>query len=240
MPDSLVISHLRSIIQDSGPIYAESLLHEGEAIFEPWNAFSSLLIAAPAIYWAWRLRGQYRKYWFLALCMPFLFLNGMGSTFFHATRSSNLLLLMDFLPAAIVTLMVSIYLWAKALPKGWMVVPVILVSAGLRFMAFRFVDPPLSINLSYLVGGLTFLIPLVILLRRTQFKGLGYIIATIGAFAVALLCRQIDLDTIHILPMGTHFLWHAFTGIGGFMMGAYLYSLESNLSQPETKNEMAV
>ncbi len=227
MPDSLTLP-IQSLIHDHGPMYAETISSAGGWIIEPWNALSSLVIAAPAVYWAWKLRGQYRKFWFLALCMPFLFLNGLGSTLFHATRSSDLLLMMDVLPAAIVTMLVSIYFWVRALPKWWMVIPVMVVSGGLRPLMFYLFEPPLSINMGYLVGGLTFLIPLVIILSRTKFQGVGYIIGVIAAFTVALLCRQFDLDSMGILPMGTHFLWHVFTGIGGFMIGGYLYSLEKN------------
>lgn len=216
-------------ILDFGPIYAETANAPGHLIVEPFNAWSSILIALPAIYWAWRLRGQYKKYWFLSLCMPFLFLNGLGSTLFHATRSSNILLVMDFAPAAVVTLAVTIYLWAKVLRKWYWTTSVIVALMALRFAASASFPPPLSINLSYAVGGLGFLIPLVLLLVRMKGKGTGIIVATFLAFGAALFCREADPwpAITAVLPQGTHFLWHAFTGVGGFLLGQFLYTLET-------------
>jgi len=227
LPDSVIKQQLG--IADFGPVYAETANAPGEFIIEPFNAWSSILIALPAIYWAWRLRGQYKQYWFLTLCMPFLFLNGLGSTLFHATRSSNILLLMDFLPAAIVTLAVTIYLWARVLRKWYWTT---LVSVGLFFLrglAASMFDPPLSINVGYAVGGLGFLIPLIILLVRMKGKGTGIITATFLAFAAALFFREADPwpEVTAVLPMGTHFLWHTATGVGGFLLGLFLYTLET-------------
>ena len=231
-------------ILDSGPIYAETLHMHGDVIIEPWNAISSIAIALPALYWGWRLRKDLRKYWFIALCMPFLFLNGLGSTLFHATRSSNFLLFMDFLPAAIVTLMVSIFLWAKAVRKWYWVLVAIVISTVLRFGVMSLTDPPLSINLGYAVGGITFLVPLVILLVRMKGKGTGLIVATILSFCFALLFREADAWNPPILPMGTHFLWHIATGVGGFLLGSYLYLLISNpepgKAKPEPKSKEAL
>jgi len=225
--DSLIRDHLG--ILDFGPIYAETANVPGEVIVEPFNAWSSLLIALPAVYWAWRLWGRYRQYWFLTLCMPFLFLNGLGSTLFHATRSSNALLVMDFAPAAIVTLAVTIYLWAKVLRKWHITTLVIIALGAARFGVASSFEPPLSINLSYAVGGLGFLIPLIILLVQMKGKGTFTIIATFLAFGAALLCREADPWPVvtEVLPMGTHFLWHAFTGVGGFLLGSFLYTLET-------------
>lgn len=238
--DTTIVSIKNQLgILDSGPIYAETLHMHGGSIMEPWNAFSSIAIALPALYWAWKLRKELRQYWFLALCMPFLFLNGLGSTLFHATRSSNLLLLMDFLPAAIVTLMVSIYLWAKAVRKWYYVLTAILVSMGLRFLMMASFQPPLSINMGYLVGGLTFLIPLVIMLVRMKGRGTGIIVATILSFTLALIFREIDTRAVDALPMGTHFLWHIATGVGGFLLGSFLYLLASEKAPARQKAELA-
>lgn len=226
-------------ILDSGPIYAETLHMHGDVIIEPWNAFSSIAIALPALYWGWRLRKNLRQYWFIAICMPFLFLNGLGSTLFHATRSSNLLLLMDFLPAAIVTLMVSIYLWGKAVRKWYFVLAAILISTGMRFGVMSWTAPPLSINLGYGIGGLTFLIPLVILLVRMKGRGTGLIVATILSFGFALFFREADTWEPLVLPMGTHFLWHIATGVGGFLLGAFLYLIASESKSGDAENQVS-
>ncbi len=96
---------------DGGPIYAETDL---SVLFtEPWNALSSLAILLPAVYWAVRLRGDYRTYSFIFYCIPLLFLGGLGSTLFHAFRVSKWLLLMDVLPTATLTLSVSFIFGTK-------------------------------------------------------------------------------------------------------------------------------
>lgn len=220
------LAALEATILDHGPIYHETLAMPGDWVIEPWNAWSSLVIALPAVYWAWRLWGNYRQFWFMAICMPLLFLNGLGSTLFHAFRSSDFFLILDTIPAALVTLLVTMYLWYKVLPNRWGILGIAILTVGLRLLISQLIQPPLSINLSYLVGGVAFLIPLVWLLWRMKFRGSWQIAGTITAFALALLFREMDDWNLNFPPMGTHFLWHVCTGFGGFFLGAYLFALE--------------
>ncbi|EMR01263.1 hypothetical protein [Cesiribacter andamanensis] len=92
---------------DGGPVYAETDL--SRPLVEPWNAVSSLAILLPAVYWALRLRGQYRQHPFLALCLPLLFLGGLGSTLYHAFRSHRLWLMLDITPTALLTLLLALF-----------------------------------------------------------------------------------------------------------------------------------
>ncbi len=103
-------------ITDGGPWYAETHITDA-IIVEPWNAFSSLAIAFPAFYFLWKIRKNPKQYGFLLAAIPFLMLNGIGSTLFHGFRTSRFFLIMDFLPALIVTLMITVYFWSKVLPK---------------------------------------------------------------------------------------------------------------------------
>ena len=93
-------------IYDSGPLYHEFQFDSW--IREPWNAFSSLFFLVPVIFWLWRLRGQYRRYPMIIIFLPFLFLNGIGSSLYHAFRSSDLALMLDWMPAFIMNLLLSL------------------------------------------------------------------------------------------------------------------------------------
>lgn len=217
---------------DGGPTYAETpaFIGHDQILIEPWNAFSSLLIVAPAIYFLIHLRGKYRENWFLVLCIPLLVLGGTGSTLFHAFRLSHFLLKLDVWPTALLFLAVSAYFWAKAL-KSW---PFALVTMLLFFIAtmgiYEFVPIGFRTNSAYLLRGLAFFVPVWITLKRTKFKEAGFIFGGVLAFALALFFRLIDHETISVLPMGTHFLWHAFTGLGGFLVAEYLLRVEANAS----------
>ncbi len=214
-------------ITDGGPWYAETHITDN-LIVEPWNAFSSLAIAAPAIYFLWKIRKNPMQYGFLLAAIPFLLINGIGSTLFHGLRTSRVFLLMDFMPALILTLMITVYFWAKVLPKWWMgflaVTPVFL----LRFGIIDFIPGQGGINMSYTISGIAFLLPVFLILRKYQFKKSVNIIISALCFVLAIYFRQVDKEFTDYVAFGTHFLWHIFTGIGAFLLADYLYFIRNN------------
>lgn len=222
-------------LSDGGPIYTET--NPDHLIVEPWNAISSLMIVIPAIIWIFRIGGQFKRYKFLAIIIPLMILGGTGSTLFHAFRASRFFLFMDVFPTAILTLSLSIYFWIKVLKKWWYVFFVILISIAIRVLLFGQVPSHTAINISYAISGFITGLPLLIILVRTRFYKLKYVILTISFFILALVFRELDAYNISFLPMGTHFLWHVFTGIGAYYILAYLYSfrtqeLQSNVFNP--------
>ncbi len=208
---------------DGGQMYTETDFDR--FIVEPWNAVSSLCILMPAIYWAVKLRGQYKEYPFITFCIPLLFLGGLGSTLFHAFRSSSLLLLLDVTPTAILTVALAIYFWIKVLPKWWIAILIVGVSVTLRYLASSYLPGHSGINVSYAISGIILFIPTLILLYQTKLRYSIYIFISLGCFTLSLVFRQTDRAAETILPMGTHFLWHIFTGIGAFFLAEYLYKL---------------
>jgi len=224
-------------ITDGGPIYAETHITDN-LIVEPWNAFSSLAIAAPALYFLWKIRKNPSQYGFLLWCIPILFLNGIGSTLFHGLRTSRLFLLMDWLPAMLITLSITAYFWAKVLPKWWMVVFTVGPLFFLRFAIFQYFSGQFAINLSYFIAGIAFLTPIILILRRYQYKKAMDIILAIVCFGLAIYFRGADKEFTHIVAFGTHFLWHIFTGIGAFLLADYLYFMRTkelaSLKTPDT------
>lgn len=215
-------------LQDGGPVYRETDLDS--LIVEPWNALSSLLIVLPAIYWLFRIGRDYRDYKFMLYAIPLMILGGTGSTLFHAFRASRFFLFMDFMPTAILTVSLTIYFWIKVFKRWWYVLFIIIPSLGLRFVLFRYVELSefMAINVSYTFTGILIGLPILILLIRTHYRNLLYVLLTIGFFITAILFREMDSRDIHFLPMGTHFLWHAFTGFGAFFILAYLYKFRKS------------
>ncbi len=223
-------------ITDGGPWYAETHITDN-LIVEPWNAISSLAIAAPAVYFLWKIRKNPKQYGFLLAAIPFLLINGIGSTLFHGLRSSRIFLLMDFMPALILTLMITVYFWAKVLPKWWMgfvaVTPVFL----LRFGIIDLIPGQGGINMSYTISGIAFLLPVFLILRKYQFRKSLNIIISALCFGLAIYFRQADKEFTDYVAFGTHFLWHIFTGIGAFLLADYLYFIRNNeLASLETSD----
>jgi hypothetical protein len=224
--------------KDGGPHYAETPLHlePGQWLIEPWNAISSLLIVAPAIYFLWQLRGKYSSNLFLTLCIPLLVAGGLGSTLFHGLRIHPFFLSMDVFPTMILFLAITAYFWAKALRSWWWAVAIMLVSFGLMWLGYEFLHGAMRVNVGYFLRGTLFFLPLMVVLLRSKFRGALLVFGALAAFGAALGFRFADHLTTQVLPMGSHFLWHAATGVGGFLIAEYLLRSERWL---ELKLEVA-
>ena len=219
------------IPEDGGPIYAETNFER--TIVEPWNAVSSLAILLPAVYWAYRIRRDYRKYPFLAMCIPLLFLGGLGSTIFHAFRSHRVWLMLDVTPSALLTLLLALFFWMKVLPRKWMALPLLLGIFLLRMGVWRAFPSHLGINIAYALSGTAFFVPLLIHLSRSRWRGVWHISLSIFFLLLSLFFRQIDQYAANFVPMGSHFLWHFFSGVGAYFLGLYLYKSRNALQMPE-------
>jgi hemolysin III len=84
--------------------------------------------------------------------------------------------------------------------------------------------------MGYLSAALSILVPLALLIRRAQWRGVWLFIGTTLSFASAVVFRMLDRGGAESpLPMGTHFLWHIFGGLSVWM----LMVLTMSLSDPE-------
>lgn len=221
-------------ITDGGPWYAETHITDN-LIVEPWNAFSSLAIAAPAVYFLWKIRKNPKQYGFLLTAIPFLFLNGLGSTLFHGLRTSRIFLLMDFMPALILTLMITVYFWSRILPKWWMSFIVITPIFLMRFGVIDLIPGQGGINTSYMISGVAFLLPTFLILKKYNFKKTFNIIGGAVCFILAIYFRQVDKEFTEVVAFGTHFLWHVFSGIGAFLLADYLYFIRNKELESQTQ-----
>ena len=218
-------------IKDGGHLYHET--NPDNLIVEPWNAFSSLFIALPAIYWGFKTYKNFRQFKFLWFCIPLMLLNGMGSTLFHAFRASVFFLYLDMLPAAILTLGVSLYFWNKVVRNPWLVLGIFLPAFLSRYIGYQFLPYFVAINVSYAIGGTFLFLPILIFIRRHHYHYATDIFISVMSLIVALIFRTIDTMDVIPLPMGTHFLWHIFSGIGGYYLASYLYKIKKDEPAPE-------
>ena len=216
-------------LSDSGPIYTETDF--SNFIVEPWNAISSLAFLIPAIYWAYKLRNDYRQNWFLLYSAALLFIGGTGSTLFHAFRCSKFLIVMDFLPMAILTLSICFYFWFRLLNNWIIVLLIVIPSFTLRYFLFNRLGNHNSINASYFLSGTLFFLPILLLLIRNKWKGSGLAIACLCSFVVSLFFRQIDAWHPPLFSIGTHFLWHLFGALGSHLVALFIFQMEDNLTR---------
>lgn len=221
---------------DRGPVYYESDF--SQKIVEPWNAGSAMLFVFIALFWLWRLRGRYREFGFLACCQPILLTGGIGGTLYHAFRSNVTFFLLDVIPIQILGLAVSIFFC-------------FLLRLSIRqvigaFITFLFVgvvvglfkpSPHVRINISYALLGTLVVIPILLVLRRTQFVHGRWILMGLISFAIALYFRFVDARQPPPLPMGTHWLWHTFGAITTFALSEYVYRLTRDKVLARTTDE---
>ena len=210
-------------VPDHGPVYRETT-DLSLFIVEPWNAWSSLTFLVPVFIFLWQLRGKHNQYAFIVwFCCPLLVLGGLGSTFFHAFRTSTLLLLMDAIPIIILVIGISIWMWLKVLPKKIQLLWVLLIFFGLTFLSMQFLSGQDRISAGYFFRGWMLLLPCYLFLRQTKFKNSGRLFTAIAFFCLALLFRFLDEKIeIAFMPWGTHWLWHVSTAFGAFFLGEYL------------------
>jgi len=232
MIDSLELIHRKQQIFDHGPMYNEFV--HGTLIHEPWNAYSSLCFFIPVIFWLIYLRGKYRTYGIITALLPLLFLNGLGSTLFHAFRASNWFLLLDWLPAALMTLILSIYFWHRITHKVWKAIGVVLGFYALAFTMVKVLSQQTGLSgpsIGYFFTGAAFLVPVIIDLKRNQWKHAGLYLLSLLFLVLALLFRILDYPTPNPftwLPQGTHFLWHVTSSLAVFTLGFYIYKTTEN------------
>lgn len=232
MLDSLEILRRHELIHDDGPIYYEFI---ADAIVkEPWNAFSSLAFFIPVIFWIWKLRGQYKDNLIIVALLPFLFLNGLGSTLFHAFRKSDFFLVLDWLPAALMSLLLTTYLWSKALGKWYWGLLTVAGFYTASFTTYFLIQnyggsEDLGINIGYLFTGLCLIVPLMMILRKTKWDKGWLVLISFILLGLALVFRATDYPSPNpfseTLPQGTHFMWHILSSFAVFTLGYYLYFL---------------
>ncbi len=227
---------LKSILQrplDTGPIYRETLM--GRFPVEPFNTFSNLVFLFAIVYFSIRVYPSIHKHRFLAFAIPILTIGYIGGTIYHATRSHEVWLLMDWMPIMILCLSVVFYFVFK-LYETWVArLLALVIILGFSF-GIRLVPMPagLRISLGYIITSITILFPIIGYLIKTKGYNRNIVFLAFLCFGIAIIFRSIDtFKELAFLQMGTHWLWHFFGGISVFYLMKYIY--EDNLERKEIK-----
>lgn len=210
-------------VNDSGPIYEETVM--GRFPVEPFNTASNLVFLAVIIYFCYKIWNSQRHHYFLKAIMPVFFLCFIGGTVYHATRSAEIWLILDWLPIALLCLACSIYFVFKVARTWWKRLIIIAVILLLNLLP-RMFDIPIGyrISIGYIGTAAAVLLPIFIYLYRTNWNRIRYLGYTILSFALAVSFRTLDKKfDIDFLWMGTHWLWHALGGVAVFWLMLYIY-----------------
>ncbi|HSG68693.1 MAG TPA: hypothetical protein VK994_08300, partial [Bacteroidales bacterium] len=113
--------------------------------------------------------------------------------------------------------------WYKLLGKWYFVLVLFIPMILVRFLVFTVLPEHAAINTSYAITGATILLPIPFLLHRMKYKGSWPISLTLISFGLALMFREADARASIYFSIGTHFLWHVFSAIGGYFILQYLY-----------------
>ena len=206
---------------DSGPIYLETT--QGGFPVEPFNTFSNTIFLLLIIYWSLRVYRNPGQHRFLAWVLPVIGVSYIGGTVYHATRSHEFWLRLDWMPIMLLCASLVIYFICKLVHQWWqrLVFIALLLSASILL---RILPMPQGwgISLGYLITAATILIPITWYLAKTRGKNIGLVLTAFIIFGVAIFFRSIDLHQT-LFPMGTHWLWHLFGGIAVHFLIAYLF-----------------
>jgi len=209
---------------DSGPIYRETV--ESGFIIEPWNTASNLIFLAIVLYWSFKIRKNIKHHQFLAFGLPTLLIGYIGGTIYHATRSHEAWLLMDWIPIVLLCLAASVFFFRKLKIRRRIITSIVVFPF---IMSFSLDALPMASYLSNLIGYglivLVILFPMFRYLQLNNWKHKKWVYLSLASFVIALSFRSIDLmvDTT-IFSMGTHWLWHLFGGIAVHFLISYIYN----------------
>ncbi|MEL6534254.1 MAG: hypothetical protein AAFQ98_02520 [Bacteroidota bacterium] len=204
-------------------------------IKQPWNAITSLFFFIPVAYWGLKLKGRLREFPILFAILPLAFLNGVGSTLWHANDGGMVFGLLDALPPMVMMLILTTYFWKFTLGKWWQGILIMIgfLAVNIGIMAWAFQSgSDLGVNLYYVLMGLMVTIPIVLVLVKTQGQGWQQIVLTVIFLLAALTFRMLDNypnpnPFPETLPQGTHFLWHLVSVGAYFPLGYFLIFLQN-------------
>lgn len=206
---------------DSGPIYQETLA--GRIPVEPFNTYTNLFFLAIIIYFSLRVYRDYKNHLFLAWSLPVLFIGWLGGTVYHATRSHDAWMYMDWLPIVILCFAVSVYytikLRASARKRFILILIVLFLVFGIRMIPWA---ENIKTSIGYAGTALGLLLPILTYFYTTKLHNWGYILMAFISFALALNFRVMD-RFVYLMPMGTHWLWHCFGALSVFFLMNYIY-----------------
>lgn len=208
--------------RDSGPIYQETLA--GRLPVEPFNTYSNILFLFIIIYFSLKVYKDYKNHRFLAWSLPVLFMGFVGGTVYHATRSHDVWMYMDWLPIVILCLAVSVYYTIKLRisrrNRLLLILLILFLVFGVRLIPL---SPHVTTSVGYIATALGLLLPIITYFFTTKMHHWGYVLLAFLSFGLAISFRILD-NFLYIIPMGTHWLWHIFGALSVFFLIYYIYN----------------
>lgn len=210
-----------SFPNDSGPIYQETMA--GRLPVEPFNTFSNIFFLLIIIYFSLKVYSDYRNHGFLAWSLPVLFMGFVGGTVYHATRSHDFWMYLDWLPIIFLCLAVSVYYTIKLeitnRNRIWLIILILILVFGVRMLPW---DDSVQTSAGYVGTALGLLLPVITYFLTTRSANWVYILLAFLSFGFAISFRVLD-GFIYVIPMGTHWLWHSFGALSVFFLMSFIY-----------------
>lgn len=218
-----------------GPVYCETLHISAGSVFpfEMVNTLTSFIPALLGLIALFVVHRKNRKSYELYILSLLLLATGIGSVFWHGTRTS-LSLSFDVFPGMFFFLLL-VFLWPNFLFKskiaGFGVIALFLLLVTGLFQFGSFQD---TIHPFFYVYGTVAFIGTILSLYTWKKKGnatgtLAFL--TIASATLAAFFRTIDLSMCTVIPFGTHFLWHIFLGTAGFLGILLILAISKNPDQ---------
>lgn len=157
----------RLMPNDTGPMYQETLM--GRFPVEPLNTMNNLIFLWIIIYFAIRVYPSIRQHVFLALSLPILAIGFIGGTIFHATRSHEVWLFMDWVPIMILCTAAIIFFIGK-IYQSWrhrFLAFGLIIGVYLAVRSFPF-PQDIAISIGYVITAVTVLLPLFLYWHRQR------------------------------------------------------------------------
>ncbi|MBX7138033.1 MAG: ceramidase [Oligoflexia bacterium] len=209
---------------DPGPIYTETNLARFPV--EPWNTSSNLIFLAIAIYFWRKIKLDDYRHPFVSVALPILILGFIGGTLYHATRNSRLWLLLDFVPIFVLGIAAAVYFWHGVTHSRWLAA--LLVGAFIfisrSVIALSSLPHSARITAGYVLLAVMIILPALLHSARHGWRNVALVLGSVLSFGGAAYFRY--ADSLRLLPMGTHFIWHLLGGVSTFLLMRYIYLAE--------------
>jgi len=206
---------------DGGTVYTETNL--SQLFPEPLNAITSCFFLAIAVYWTFKLWGNFKQHTFLSGALVLLYIGGIGGTTYHTFRRWPIFIMMDWMPIMLLCLAAGTYFLGK-ITKWYFAALIVLIYSFFQFFLrkqFKGGDFQIFININYAFMAALVLFPVFGYLLKTEWKNGKWVGFALLSFIFALTFRI--ADKWEILTAGTHFLWHTFGAVASFCMLNYIY-----------------
>lgn len=187
---------------------------------EPINAISNLSIFIGAIAGILLISKSKAPVKFQAYLAGFFgVITSMGSFLFH-TYANSLTILMDVIPISLFQLTVIHFFLHKTFQ-----VRVSLRIIGILLFAFVSLGLDQEYFHKFFNGSMTYFPSLFLLFGFSYWaKAINKLDVSKGlfhcaiVFFISLIARSLDMNVCHIIPIGTHFIWHSFNGVLIFLV----------------------